>query len=81
MLSKVALSSQHALQDYNDETIVSMTIDEAEKLYSKVVKDSINKVNVIDYHLSKASSLPLLPSPNEEELSHSSSTSTTANQI
>jgi hypothetical protein len=74
-------SQQYPSPNYNTEDNIAVIVDEAEKLYSKVVKDCINKVNVIDHHLSKASSLPLLPSPNEEELSHSSSTSTTANQI
>jgi hypothetical protein len=53
--------------DYNDETIVSMMIDEAEKLFYKLVKDSINKI-ITDFTFSKSSSLPLLsPSSNEEQ--------------
>jgi len=36
-------------------------LEEAEKLYSKVVKDCINKIIIIDYPLSKPLSLPLLP--------------------
>ena len=37
------MSSQHPLQDYNTDATVSIMVDEAEKLYNKVVKDCINK--------------------------------------
>ena len=37
------MSSQHPLQDYNTDATVSMMVDEAEKLYDKVVKDCIHK--------------------------------------
>lgn len=37
------MSSQHPLQDYNTDATVSIIVDEAEKLYDKVVKDCINK--------------------------------------
>jgi hypothetical protein len=74
------IQQQYSSPNYNTEANISIIVDEAEKLYSKVVKDSINKVIIIDYTLSK-SSLPLLPPPNEEEQSHSSPKSTKANQI
>ncbi len=35
--------SRHPSQDYNTEAIAAMIIEEAEKLYNKVVKDCINK--------------------------------------
>jgi hypothetical protein len=41
-------------------------VEEAEKLYNKVVKDCINKIIIADYTFSKSSSLPLLPPSNEE---------------
>jgi transposase len=37
------MSSQHPLQDYNTDATISMMVDEAEKLYDRVVKDCINK--------------------------------------
>jgi hypothetical protein len=50
--------------DYNTEANAAIIVDEAEKLYNKLVKDSINKI-IIDYPFGK-SSLPLLPS-NEKQ--------------
>ncbi len=53
--------------DNNTEANAATIVDEAEKLYSKLVKDCINKVIIIDYTFSKPSSLPLLPPSNEEQ--------------
>jgi hypothetical protein len=47
-----------------------MMVEEAEKLYNKIVKDCINKTIIIDYPFSKSSlpsSLPLLPPSNEQQ--------------
>jgi hypothetical protein len=54
---------------------------EAEKLFYKLVKDSINKVIITDCTFSKSSlssSLPLL-SPSDEQQSHVKSSPTAAN--
>ena len=37
------MSSQYPLQDYNTDATVSIMVDDAEKLYDKIVKDCINK--------------------------------------
>ncbi len=47
-----------------------MIVEEAEKLYNKLVKDCVNKI-ITDYASStSSSSLPLLPSSNEGQQSH-----------
>jgi hypothetical protein len=58
---------QYQSPDYNTEVNVAMIVDEAEKLYNKLVKDSMNKI-ITDHTFSK-SSLPSLPflSASEEE--------------
>jgi hypothetical protein len=57
---------QYLSPDNNTEANAAMIVDEAEKLYNKVVKDNINKI-IIDYPFSKSSlpSLPLLPASDE----------------
>jgi hypothetical protein len=52
--------------DYNTEANTAIIICEAEKLFYKLVKDSINKI-IIDYPFSKSSlpSLPLSPASDE----------------
>jgi hypothetical protein len=54
----------------NTEANASVIVDEAEKLYNKVVKDCINKAVIIDRPFNKPSSLPLLPPSNAEQQSH-----------
>jgi hypothetical protein len=58
---------QYQSPDYNTEVNVAMIVDEAEKLYNKLVKGSMNKI--ITYHTFSKSSLPSLPllSASEEE--------------
>ena len=53
--------------DYNADADISIIADEAEKLYNTVVKDSINKIIIVDYPFCKSSSLPLLPASTEEQ--------------
>jgi len=53
--------------NYNTEANVSIIVEEAEKLFNKLVKDCIEKVIVIDYPFNKSSSLPLLPPSNEQQ--------------
>jgi hypothetical protein len=53
--------------DNNTEANAAVIVDEAEKLYNKVVKDCINKaIIIIDHPFSKPSSLPLLSPSNEQ---------------
>ena len=78
----------HSSQDYTDsymspddntEANAAVIVDEAEKLYNKVVKECINKaIIIIDHPLSKPSSLPLLPLSNEQQ-ENTRSSPTTAN--
>ncbi len=58
---------QYPSPNYNTEANVAIIVDEAEKLFNRLVKDCINKVIIIDYPFSKSSSLPLLPPSNEEQ--------------
>jgi hypothetical protein len=58
---------QNSSPNYNTEANIAVIVDEAEKLFNKVLKDCINKIIIIDYPFSKASSLPLLPESNEEQ--------------
>jgi len=53
--------------DSDTEANAAIIIDEAEKLYNTVVKDSINKIIIVDYPFCKSSSLPLLPASTEEQ--------------
>jgi hypothetical protein len=53
--------------DYNTDANIDIIVDEAEKLYNTVVKDSINKIIIVDYPFRKSSSLPLLPASTEEQ--------------
>jgi hypothetical protein len=57
---------QNSSPDYDTEANAAMIVEEAEKLYNNLVKDSINKI-IIDYPFSKSSlpSLPLLPASDE----------------
>jgi hypothetical protein len=55
---------QNQSQDYTD-----MLKEEAEKLYNKLVKELVDE-SISDYTFSITSSLPLLPSSNEEQQSH-----------
>jgi hypothetical protein len=57
-------SQQYPSSNYNTEANIAMIVEEAEKLYSKVVRDCINN---IDYPFSKLSSLPFLQPSNEEQ--------------
>jgi hypothetical protein len=60
---------QYPSSDYNTEPNAIIIIDEAEKLFYKLIKDSINKV-ITDSTFSKSplpSSLPLLPPSNEQQ--------------
>jgi hypothetical protein len=58
---------QYSSADYNTEANIAVIVEEAEKLFDKLVKDCINKIIIIDYPFSKSSSLPLLrPSSNGE---------------
>jgi hypothetical protein len=68
---------QSSSPDYNTEANAAIIIGEAEKLFYKLVKDSINKVIIIDYPFNKSSSLPLLPPSNEQQQSHTRSSPTT----
>ena len=47
------MSSQHPLQDYNTDATVSIMVDEAQKLYNKVVNDCIHKT--MEDHTNKTS--------------------------
>jgi hypothetical protein len=55
-----------------------MLIEEAEKLYNKLVKELVDE-SISDYASNILSSLPLLPPANEEQQSHPRQT-TAANQ-
>jgi hypothetical protein len=44
-----------------------MVVEEAEKLFNKLVKDSINKVIITDCTFSKSSLPSSLPLPDKEE--------------
>jgi hypothetical protein len=68
---------QKSSPDYNTEANAAIIIDEAEKLFYKIIKDSINKV-ITDYPFSK-SPLPLLP-PSNEKQSHDFKRPITSNQ-
>jgi hypothetical protein len=64
--------------DYNTEANAVIIIDEAEKLFYKLVKDSINKV-ITDCTFSK-SPLPLLPSNEQQQKSYEIKSTTAVNQ-
>jgi hypothetical protein len=49
---QIQQSQQYPSSNYTTEANVAIIVDEAEKLYSKVVKDCINKIIIIDYTLS-----------------------------
>ncbi|MGC2428284.1 MAG: hypothetical protein WA421_14690 [Nitrososphaeraceae archaeon] len=71
---------QKSSPNYNTEANISMIVEEAEKLYNKVIKDCTNKV-IIDCTFSKSSlpsSLRLLPPSNEQQQSHMRSSPTAA---
>jgi hypothetical protein len=71
---------QKSSPDYNTEANATFIIGEAEKLFYKLVKDSINNIP-IEYPFRKpSSSLSLLPLSNEEQQSHIRSSPTAANQ-
>jgi hypothetical protein len=74
---------QKSSPNYNTEANAAVIIDEAEKLFYKLVKDSINKV-ITNSSFSKSSllpsSLPLLSPSKEEQQSHVKSSPTAANQ-
>jgi hypothetical protein len=56
-------------QDFDTEASMVIILDEAEKLFSKLIKDCVNKV-IPDCTFSKSSfplSLPLLPPSNEQQ--------------
>jgi hypothetical protein len=58
---------QYSSSDYNTEANMAVIVEEAEKLFNKLIKDCINKV-ITDCTFSKSSSsLPLLPPSNEEK--------------
>jgi hypothetical protein len=62
-------SQQYPSPNYNIQANMAMIVEEAVKLYNKLVKGCINKV-ITDYTFSKSplpSSLPLLPSSSEEQ--------------
>jgi hypothetical protein len=62
---------QYSSQDYDTEANAAIIVDEAEKLFYKLIKDSINKV-ITDCTFSKSLSslpLPLLSPSNEEQQS------------
>ena len=63
MYGRQIQQQQYPSPDYNTEANMALIVDEAEKLFNKVVKDSINKV-IADCTFSK-SPLPLLPPSNE----------------
>ena len=63
---------QYSSPDYDTEANAAIIISEAEKLFYKLVKDSINKV-ITDCTFSKSSlpsSFPMLPPSNEQQQSH-----------
>jgi hypothetical protein len=76
-------SQEDPSKDYGNEANASMIVDEAEKLFNKLVKDCMNKVIIIDYPFSKSSSLslPLLPPSDEGQRNHRSPTVTTNQNI
>jgi hypothetical protein len=57
---QIRQSQHYPSPNYDTEANIAIIVDEAEKLFNKLVKDIINKVIIIDYHLSK-------PSSNEEQ--------------
>ncbi|MGC2426343.1 MAG: hypothetical protein WA421_04860, partial [Nitrososphaeraceae archaeon] len=60
---------QNSSPDYDTEANAAMIVNEAEKLYNKLVRDCLNKI-ITDYSFStSSSSLPLLPQSNEEQKS------------
>ena len=66
---RIQQSQQYQLQDYDTEANVAIIVEEAEKLFNKVVKDCINTITT-EYAFSKSSlpsTLPLLPPSNEEQ--------------
>jgi hypothetical protein len=63
---------QNSSPDYDTEANAAIIISEAEKLFYKLVKDSINKI-ITDCTFSKSplpSSFPMLPPSNEQQQSH-----------
>jgi hypothetical protein len=60
---------------YNTEVNAAIIVDEAEKLFNKLVKDCINKT--ITDHTFNKSQLPLLSSSNEEHTRSSLTAATT----
>jgi hypothetical protein len=60
---------QNSSPDYDTEANAAMIVNEAEKLYNKLVRDCLHKI-ITDYSFStSSSSLPLLPQSNEEQKS------------
>jgi hypothetical protein len=53
--------------NYNTEANIAIIVDEAQKLFNKLVKDSINKVIITDCTFSKSSLPSSLPLPDKEE--------------
>jgi hypothetical protein len=64
---QIQQQQQHSSPDYNTEAAIAVIVEEAEKLFNKLIKDCINKT--ITDHTSNKSSLPSLPllSASEEE--------------
>jgi hypothetical protein len=59
---------QKSSPNYNTEANISMIVEEAEKLFNKVVKDCINTITTeCAFSKSSSLSLPLLPPSNEEQ--------------
>jgi hypothetical protein len=71
---------QNSSPDFDTEANAAIIIDEAKKLFYKLVKDSINNIPIEHPFRKSSSSLPLLPPSNEEQQSHVRSSPTAANQ-
>ena len=60
---------QNSSPDYDTEANTAMIVDEAEKLYNKLVRDCLNKIITDSAFSTSLSSLPMLPQSNEEQKS------------
>ena len=69
MYGRQIQQQQYPSPDYNTEANMALIVDEAQKLFKKLVKDNINKV-ITDCTFSKSllpSSLPLLPPSDKQQ--------------
>ena len=64
-----AASYRYGQQQYPTQAYMDMLIEEAERLYNKLIKELVDEI-ITDYSSNISSSLPLLLPANEEQQSH-----------